>query len=95
MSIDFSQASKDERDRFAQLLEKHDAQNCKSCGAPIVIEGCNASEGNTECGTEFSVISVACSACGADVVTASSWTCGYANVCEFLDDLEWEWEWDK
>ena len=90
--MDFSKASQQEREQFSALLTKHGAQNCKSCGAAIVIEGCHSSGCSTEWGTGYSVMTVACNACGADVVTASSWwPDGHDDVEGFLDDLEDEW----
>ncbi len=92
MSVDFSKATSAERERFAALLDKHDAQTCKACGAAILIEGCCSSGNCNESGTWFSVITVACNSCGADAVVANSWyPDGHDDVDTFLSDLEEEW----
>ena len=93
MNLNFSQATQEEREEFSTLLVKHNAQNCKSCGSRIVIEGCCSSGSSTESGTEFSAMSVACVVCGTPVVTKDSWyICGHDDVSNFLQDLTEEWD---
>jgi hypothetical protein len=90
-SLSFANPTPDNVERFGEILAEHGATHCKTCSAPITLAGCYSTDGQTEFGTDMSVLSVACPQCGADVVIMSSWLPLIDSVDEFLDELDSEW----
>lgn len=92
MALDLTQATDEQRARFATILHHHGAEECPKCAAPIPIEGVTAMEGSTEAGTGCNLVSVACYLCGAEVQIVHSWhPLEVDDIDELLGILEKDW----
>jgi predicted RNA-binding Zn-ribbon protein involved in translation (DUF1610 family) len=92
--MDFKNATQEDAARFADIIKAHDAEYCSACDERITLDGCYASGGQTEAGTEYSTLSVACPKCGEEVFMCSSWMPWIDSTAEFLDELDEEWRRD-
>lgn len=93
--MNFTDATEAQVARFSEILSKHNATECHSCGQPITLQGCVSIGGATEAGTSFSALSVACHNCGTEIVVRQSWYPEIEDVEEFLDALEVAWKDDR
>lgn len=89
--MNFDDATEQEVARFNEILSKHGATSCATCGKPIVLAGCYVSGGSTEAGTGFSCFSIACPD-GHEVGAWSSWYPDIETIDEFLEQLDYEWK---
>lgn len=80
-------------ERFADLLDRHNARICPACGHEIGFGSLAWNNAATEAGTDYTTIEIICDVCQTEIKLLHSWEHA-STTREVVGALEREWDAD-
>jgi hypothetical protein len=78
--------------RLSAVMEAHGASLCRHCGRALDRGDLAWNGGQTEAGTQWSVVEIICQACSQEAARVSSWYAPCDDLDEAIGILERDWE---